>query len=137
MRALVTFSFVLFMVISALYLVLASVATWYFWPLGIILFLLWGVVAFPFVGAFCVVWIEDKKPRFTPLDLYTEKRRYVSWNSIHGWPRGATLFYECLNCHKTLPSQPTGETTCPCGNLFIGPERIGAQSPAMVRLFEE
>ena len=96
-------------------------------------------VAFLMFGCLGIfLGVHAPRPRYLPSDIFfPPKRRYVSWNSINGWPRGATLSYECMNCHKTLFSQPRGETTCGCGNLFIGPERIGAENSASVRLFEE
>jgi len=79
---------------------------------------------------------NEKRPRFRASDIYSPKRRDVRWNKRGEWPRGDYLFYQCLNCQKAMPSQTTEETHCGCGNLFIGPEHIGAQNRAKVRLFE-
>jgi hypothetical protein len=34
-------------------------------------------------------------------------------------PRGTELFYRCLACNGTIPSQPRDSVGCPCGNVFI------------------
>ncbi len=133
MRALITFAFVLFLVMSVPLFVVSV-------PLGgIYLLPVWLLVSLPFSGAMCVVWMKDERPQFLPSDIYypPTSRRYKSWNSIHGWPRASNLFYECCHCLKTLPSETDTARACSCGNLFITPNHIGAQNPAMVRLYEE
>ena len=136
-RALVTFAFVLFCVASVLVFGFASAASSWFWPSGIFLLFVWSIIGIPFVGAFVVVWIKDERPQFLPADIYFEKRKYIKWSARHGWPRASHLFYECGICHKSLPSETTYVRECGCGNLFVGPDHIGAQEPLKVRLFEE
>ena len=136
-RALVTLAFVLFCVISAPLLVVVSAASTWYWPTAIALLAVWFVVGSPFIGAFVIVWLGDERPRFSPSDLYFEKRNYISWNSIHGWSRASHLFYECGLCHKTLFSNSEEMRTCGCGNVFVGLDHIGAQHPSKVRLYEQ
>ena len=139
MRALITFAFVLFLVISAPLLVLARFVFGVSPTAGILVLCLWSFVMMPFSGALWVVWLKDERPKFLPSDIYypPQSRRYKSWNSIHGWPRAPRLFYECCHCLKTLPSETNYPRECSCGNLFVTPDHIGAQNPAMVRLYEE
>ncbi len=136
-RALVTFAFVLFCVASVLVFNFCAVSFFWFWPLGILVSAVWSVVAIPFVGALVVVWLKDERPQFLPSDIYFEKREYQSWSARHGWPRASYLFYECGICHKSLPSETTMARRCGCGNLFVGPDHIGASNSAKVRLYEE
>ena len=97
------------------------------------------LLLFPFTCGVIFVWtFEHERPRFRSSDIYfPPKRNYQSWNSIHGWPRAPNLFYECSQCQKSLPSQPSSPGECACGNLFIGPDHIGASNPTQVRLYEE
>ena len=136
MRALITTIVVFPVVISAPFLWLSGAFTLASPLLGTAVFLFWLVVMCPFLGALFVVWIEDERPQFLPSDIFSSKRDYLSWNSINGWPRDPHLFYECGICHKSLPSHPDEPVTCGCGNLFLGPDHIGAQNPAQVRLFQ-
>ncbi|BCM92851.1 hypothetical protein IAD21_04735 [Abditibacteriota bacterium] len=133
MRALITIAFVLFLVVSV------PLLAWLVPVGGFFLLPLWWVLSLPFVGALCVVWLKDERPQFLPSDIYypPSSRRYKSWNSIYGWPRASNLFYECCHCLNTLPSETNDPRECSCGNLFITPNYIGAQNPAMVRLYEE
>ncbi|RYX80332.1 hypothetical protein EON83_29060 [bacterium] len=139
MRALITFAFVLFLVVSAPLLGVGGVA-FRFSPLsGVFVVFLWWLVMLPFTGALCVVWLKDERPRFLPSDIFypAQKRNYKSWNSINGWPRASNLCYECGQCHQSFPSQTDFPNQCSCGNLFITPDHIGAQTPSKVLLYEE
>ncbi len=115
-----------------------------FWLLLGILFLL--VFLVPLALLFAVVNLgligvclarNEKAPLHNPSNIYFEKRNYISWSARHGWPRASHLRYECGICHKTLPSESTESLTCGCGNVFIGPEHIGAQDATKVLLYEE
>ncbi len=81
---------------------------------------------------------HEVTPPHKPSNIYLARPHiYKSWNSIHGWPRASNLFYECGICQKSLSSISDEPTTCGCGNLFVGPDHIGAQTPSTVRLYEE
>lgn len=136
MRALITFAFVLFLVLSAPLLYFGAS---FLWLGGAILLLVWFFIFIFFAGTLCIVWLGDDRPKFRPSDIYypPNSHRYKSWNSIHGWPRTPHLFYECCHCLKTLPSQTEYARECSCGNLFVTPDHIGARNPTMVRLYEE
>jgi hypothetical protein len=34
-------------------------------------------------------------------------------------PKGKDLYYKCLRCGGIIPSQPTDNVGCECGNVFI------------------
>lgn len=34
-------------------------------------------------------------------------------------PRGRELFYECSTCGGIIPSQPSDNIGCSCGNVFV------------------
>lgn len=34
-------------------------------------------------------------------------------------PRGKNIFYKCLGCGGTVPSQPKESVECQCGNIVI------------------
>jgi len=34
-------------------------------------------------------------------------------------PKGKDIFYRCLRCGDVVPSQPTDNVGCSCGNVFI------------------
>lgn len=83
------------------------------------------------------IGVHDSRPHFLPSDIYFEKRKYKNWSARHGCPRASRLFYECGICHKSLPSETTFAKQCGCGNLFVGPDHIGAGDSAKVMLYEE
>ncbi len=96
---------------------------------------LFGWIGAGLIGVYFIH--NEKSSRFKPSDIYFPKRTTIRWNKRKQWPRGEKLFYQCLNCQKSLPSQTIEELACGCGNLFVGPEHIGAESPMKVRLYEE
>ena len=34
-------------------------------------------------------------------------------------PKGSDIYYRCKRCGGLVPSQPTDNVGCPCGNIFI------------------
>lgn len=34
-------------------------------------------------------------------------------------PKGKDIYYKCLRCGGIIPSQPTDNVGCKCGNVFI------------------
>ncbi len=87
--------------------------------------------------AICSIRHEPPPPH-NPSDIYfPPKRKYKTWSARHSWPRASGLFYKCDICHKSLPSETTVARECGCGNLFVGPEHIGAQNSMEVQLYEE
>ncbi len=95
------------------------------------------LIAFALGGLLMIIGVNFPRPKHLPHDIYFEKRKYKTWSARHGWPRASGLFYECGIYHKSLPSETTVERECGCGNLFIGPDHIGAGNPAKVMLYEE
>ncbi len=79
---------------------------------------------------------SEKQERDSPTS-YNPNRAYINWRPRDGWPRGPFLNYECALCKASVGSKQTRETQCECGNVFVGPERIGAKDESQIRLFEE
>jgi len=34
-------------------------------------------------------------------------------------PKGKNIYYKCMICGETIPSQPRDNIGCECGNIFI------------------
>lgn len=51
-------------------------------------------------------------------------------------PRACDLWYQCLDCGESIPSQPADSTQCRCGNVHIdvGYIRLGVDRPARARV---
>lgn len=99
----------------------------------LVIFLSWifsGLIGVSFIHS-------ERRSQFRSSDIYFPTRKDIHWDKHGVWPRGDRLFYQCLHCQKTLPSDAKQELSCGCGNLFVGPEHIGAENRAKVRLFEE
>ncbi len=82
------------------------------------------------------VWRGEMAERAAPT-VFNPNRAYINWRPRDGWPRGPFLNYECVLCGASVPSKTGAEMRCECGNLFVGPEQIGAREEEKVRLFEE
>ena len=61
---------------------------------------------------------------------------YVDFDPKQGWPCAADLFYECMRCHKVLPSMPNDNLWCDCYNLCIDVDavRLGAEDESSIKL---
>jgi hypothetical protein len=55
-----------------------------------------------------------------------------------GYPTGAALFYECLDCGDFVPSFPDLPTGCQCNNIFMDVDagRMSVKNNASIRLVE-
>ena len=64
------------------------------------------------------------------------KMQYVEFDPKQGYPRGPDLSYECLRCHKIVPSMPQGNTWCDCYNLCIDVDagRLAVKDDSLLRL---
>lgn len=106
--------------------------------MAIIVVLVFAFVVMMITGAIGIcLGVNSPRPRFLPSDIYFPKRKYKNWSARQPWPRASHLFYECGICHQSLPSETTGARKCGCGNLFVGPDHIGAGDVTKVRLYEE
>lgn len=101
-------------------------------PFVLIFLSLVGWLAFVLLGAFRA----EQREKLSPT-IYNPNRFYVNWRPRDGWPRGPFLNYECALCGESFASKQSQSSECKCGNVFVGPERIGAKDESKVRLFEE
>ena len=106
--------------------------------MAILMVLVFAFVVMMITGAIGIcLGVNDPRPRFLPSDIFFPQRKYKDWSVRQSRPRASHLSYECGICHQSLPSQTTAARRCGCGNLFVGPDHIGAGNPAKVRLYEE
>ena len=69
----------------------------------------------------------------------TNSKTYHNFNPNTGYPKGKSLFYECLRCGNIIPSQPKDYIECACRNIAIdvGYGRIIVKDNKMIKLFSE
>lgn len=54
-----------------------------------------------------------------------------------GFPIAREVVFECLQCHKIVPSMPKGSVSCQCGNVRIDADygRITVGEVALIKAF--
>jgi hypothetical protein len=61
----------------------------------------------------------------------------VELDHTAGYPAAGDLVYQCLRCGVEVPSFPTSNTRCRCGNLSIDVDggRLSVDHPSELKLF--
>ncbi len=64
-------------------------------------------------------------------------REYIPFDSATGYPFGKALYYECLKCGQSIPSQPEGVAECACKNISIDGDvaRVGVLDHSLMKIY--
>ena len=65
--------------------------------------------------------------------------KLVKLDPTKGYPVGPGLFYRCILCGETVPSQPPDSMGCKCRNIFIDVDyaRISVKCDSEIELLQE
>lgn len=64
------------------------------------------------------------------------KYHYIEFDPKQGYPIGPELSYECLQCHKIVPSMPQDNIWCDCYNICVDIDagRLAVKDDSLLRL---
>ena len=66
-----------------------------------------------------------------------EKKSYVQFDPLTGYPAGRNIYYECLRCGDVVPSLPTDSTACTCKDIAIDVDygRVSVKDHGKMKVF--
>lgn len=64
-------------------------------------------------------------------------REYTRFDPDEGYPAARDLFYECVKCGVVIPSLPTDNVRCRCGNVTVDLDagRLSVRNDTELRLY--